>query len=95
MATLTGNAVIRDPATGSPAVLLAGEEIPDWATGLVGDHLIEGSAEAESEDADVLPPTSGKGSGVEAWQKYADAHGVAYQHGASRDDIIAAVEAAS
>lgn len=94
MAILSDNTVLAHPETGVPVVLLKGEEVPDWATDLVGDHLIEGgAAEAQSEDSDALPPTSGKGSGVEAWQKYADDKGVAYAEGASRDEIIAAVEA--
>lgn len=41
------------------------------------------------------PPRTGKGSGVEAWKQYADANTIAYADGASRDDIIAAVDAAA
>jgi hypothetical protein len=45
-------------------------------------------------DVDELPPTSGKGSGIEAWQNYAQHKGIAYPQGASRDEIMAAVQAA-
>lgn len=45
--------------------------------------------------SDPMPPTSGKGSGVEAWAKWADDHGITYPDGANRDEIIAAVELAN
>lgn len=93
MATLSGNTIVTHPETGAPTVLLEGEEIPDWADGLIGDHLIEG---AESQDGGVSggqPPRAGKGSGLEAWQKFADDNQISYPEGASRDEIIAAVDA--
>lgn len=40
------------------------------------------------------PPRNGAGSGVAAWQAYADAIGVEIPEGASRDEIIAAVDEA-
>lgn len=39
------------------------------------------------------PPTSGAGSGVDAWRAYAAAVGVEVDTDASRDDIVAAVDA--
>jgi hypothetical protein len=41
MATLTENTVIRHPKTGEPTLLAATGELPDWAIGLVGDHLLD------------------------------------------------------
>ena len=41
MATLTGTTVVRHPDTLAPVVLAAGAELPEWAAGLVGDHLID------------------------------------------------------
>ena len=41
MATLTGTTVVRHPDTLAPIVLAAGAELPEWAAGLVGDHLID------------------------------------------------------
>lgn len=98
MGSLAGNTVLTHPETGAPVSLLKGQEIPDWADGLVGDHLIEGNDDdASSSEATVTPdqkpPTSGKGSGLEAWQKYADDKGITYPEGANRDEVIAAVEA--
>ncbi|MFJ9979696.1 hypothetical protein [Streptomyces cyaneofuscatus] len=40
------------------------------------------------------PPRSGKGSGIDAWQAFAHEHGVGTDSDMSRDDIIAACEAA-
>lgn len=49
MATLNDNTlVLRD---GAPVSLLKGDEVPDWAKGQVGDHLIEGKDDESSEDA--------------------------------------------
>lgn len=92
MATLIDNTVVEHPETGERVTLFAGQEIPDWAEDLIGGHLVEAAAET-SDEPDDLPPTSGKGSGVEAWAKYADAKGIAYPEGANRDEIIAAVDA--
>lgn len=91
MAKLTGNTIVSHPETGVPTVLLKDSDVPDWADGLIGDHLLEGGS--EEVDLDAVPPTSGKGSGVQAWQADADHKGIAYPEGASRDEIIAAVEA--
>lgn len=79
--------------------LQPGDEVPSWAS--VDDRLLEGAADASSpqgssvQGAAAEPPRSGKGSGVEAWQRYADAQGVGYDSEMSRDDIIAAVDAAN
>lgn len=45
MPKLTVNTVVVDPATGAPAALAAGDDVPDWATSLVGDHLIAKESE--------------------------------------------------
>lgn len=89
MAKLNDNTLVL--RNGSPVSLLKGEDVPDWAKDQVGDHLIDGSS--DSFDDSGLPPKAGRGSGLEAWQKYADDNGITYAEGATRDDIIAAVEA--
>ncbi len=48
MAKVNGTTVLRDPATLRPVVLREGDDVPDWATGMVGDHLLD-SAEADPE----------------------------------------------
>lgn len=65
MANLSGNTIVTHPETGSPVVLLEGEEIPDWADGLIGDHLIEGT----DDESDVIEKPAGNAS-LEAWSTY-------------------------
>jgi hypothetical protein len=43
---------------------------------------------------DEPPARSGRGSGIDAWRKFAEQNGVEYDTDASRDEIIAACEAA-
>jgi hypothetical protein len=38
---LTGNVVLRNPETAALEVLQAGQDVPSWASGLIGDHLLE------------------------------------------------------
>lgn len=42
----------------------------------------------------AAPPKSGAGSGRDAWAEYAAARGVTVPEGASRDDIVGALESA-
>ncbi|MFY1588988.1 hypothetical protein ACN267_31360 [Micromonospora sp. WMMD734] len=42
MGRLIDNTVVRHPETGEPVLLAAGGSLPDWATDLVGDHLLDG-----------------------------------------------------
>jgi hypothetical protein len=49
---------------------------------------------AESGDGSGIPPKGGAGSGKDAWKAYADSLGVAVDDDATRDDIVAALEAA-
>lgn len=48
----------------------------------------------EAEDDVPVPPQGGAGSGREVWARYADSKGVEYDDDATRDEIIAACEAA-
>lgn len=38
---LTATTVVAHPETNEPTVLLEGSDLPAWAKGLVGDHLLE------------------------------------------------------
>lgn len=40
MATLNANTAVVHPETGEAKVLLAGQDVPEWAADLVGDHLL-------------------------------------------------------
>lgn len=44
MAKLTEGVVIRHPESSQPVFLPAGSDLPDWAVGLVGGHVLDGSA---------------------------------------------------
>ncbi|WP_329013209.1 hypothetical protein OG271_03985 [Micromonospora rifamycinica] len=55
MGQLTDSTVVRHPETGEPVLLAAGGPVPDWATDLVGDHLLseprrKSAAPAESRE---------------------------------------------
>lgn len=65
MTKLNSNTVVTHPETGAPAVLLSGEDVPDWAEGLIGDHLIEGA----DDESEALEKPAGNAS-LEAWATY-------------------------
>lgn len=50
--------------------------------------------EGDDEEGDDPPPRGGAGSGVGEWSSYAQSKGVAVPEGATRDEIIAALDAA-
>lgn len=41
MAKLNANTTVMRPDTLAVVTLAEGDEVPDWAEGLIGDHLIE------------------------------------------------------
>ena len=54
----------------------------------------DGPSELDDEPAeDAEPPRGGSGSGEEVWRKYADRLGLEVPADASRDDIVALVDA--
>lgn len=53
---------------------------------------VQAQGEADSEQS--VPPQGGPGSGKDAWAAYAASNGVTVESGATRDEIIAACEAA-
>lgn len=81
-----------------------GDTLPDWAAAKITnpDAYVDNdeaapAADDESapHDSDGAPPKTGKGSGLANWLTYAESLGVDVPEDASRDDVIAAVEAAS
>ncbi|MFE0039436.1 hypothetical protein [Streptomyces sp. NPDC059015] len=97
---VTGHVYVTSKDGTRQSWLTPGDEVPSWAR--VDDRLIEGAGDKQapstagsSTAGEVTePPRAGKGSGLEAWQRYADSRGIGYDSGMSRDDIIAAVDAA-
>ncbi|WP_329151223.1 hypothetical protein OIU91_28385 [Streptomyces sp. NBC_01456] len=94
---------VRD-LQGRTVVLEPGDDVPAWAV----RQITNPKAWVEVVDTvDVAqaptppgaggveaPPRSGKGSGVEAWRSFADRKGVDVDQDATREDVIAACEAA-
>ncbi|MBQ1122642.1 hypothetical protein [Streptomyces sp. B15] len=77
------------------------DEVPATVAKRIGEHAWEEDAEQTSStqasqevESVEEPPRSGRGSGVDAWRAFAEAHGVAVDDQMSRDDVIAACEQA-
>lgn len=100
------NIALRNPDTGGIEHFSASSDVPDWATGLITNpDAWEGGAVPDTEpvdtdtdqqvpDADVQePPRSGQGGSKAAWAKYARSLNVEFPDDATRDDIIASVDA--
>ncbi|MEW2578348.1 hypothetical protein [Streptomyces syringium] len=74
--------------------LAPGDAVPSWAT-VDNPNVVEAADAGDSSPVSLSEPSrSGPGSGKAAWAAFADAHGVATDSEMSRDDIIAACEAA-
>jgi hypothetical protein len=68
-----------------------GDTVPGWARKQLTNPKLWG----DEQPATVpVPSTSGPGSGKEAWAAFAADRGVEVDAGASRDDIMAACQAA-
>lgn len=91
---LTANVVLTNPETGLSAFLAEGADLPEWAVGVVGDHVLADDGEGGDAAEVAPPPVSGPGSGVAAWRTYAAAVDVDVDKDASRDDVIEALKAA-
>lgn len=94
MAKVTANVLLTNPETHQTVSLLAGDDVPAWATGMVGEHLI-GSASDESKDASLPegePSEDWKGDQLKA---YAEAHNVDLGSAKTKAEIVAAIDSAS
>lgn len=72
MARVTANVLIGHPGTGEPTVLLAGDEVPEWAAGLIGSHVLDAPGDPEGDPEGDKP--AGNAS-LEEWRAYALANG--------------------
>ncbi len=83
-------------------VLGPGDDVPDWAAEQIGDHAwVDDGEAAPAEqpeppvDLGLTPPAkAGPTASKEAWVAYAAAHSVTVPDDATRDGIIAALDAA-
>ncbi|MFF7365622.1 hypothetical protein [Streptomyces sp. NPDC008125] len=78
-----------------------GDEIPADVLRRIGEHAFadpevdddQGDGTGSGGDVEA-PPRSGRGSGEAAWRAFAEQHSVEVAADASREDIVAACEAA-
>jgi hypothetical protein len=66
------------------------DDLPDWAEAAITHD----KAYVDESGSDGPPPKAGRGSGLDAWKAYASVHEVEVPDGASKDDVIAALESA-
>jgi len=70
-------------------------KIPEEAQ--IGDHAFVdpdvAEAAGEPDAGTTIPPKSGRGSSRDAWAAYAEANGIDVDADATKDDIIAALDA--
>lgn len=52
MARLTANTVVARPGTADVVALREGDELPDWAEGLVGEHILDADEPVDQPPAD-------------------------------------------
>jgi hypothetical protein len=78
--------------------LAPGDEVPAWARGQLTNPKLWADEDHDEGGGGTppggVPSRSGPGSGKDAWAAFADGQGVEVGPAASRDDIIAACEAA-
>jgi hypothetical protein len=101
MAELRAAVYVDDPnEVGKSVLFVPGDEVPDWAAALITnpncwvDGELPTTKAAAEPAADDAPPRAGKGSGRSEWAAYAESVGVTVDEDATRDEIIAAVDAA-
>lgn len=101
--TLTAGVIVHHPGSGDPHFLPTGSALPDWAAGLVGDHVLSAPGNGETEKSEVAssdsgppkpPRRSGPGSSAKAWRTYATEQGIGVEGDADRDTVIAALDTA-
>lgn len=86
---------------GAAQIFGPSDDLPDWAANAITNPDVwadRGEAapvdEPEAPVGDGPPPKGGGGSGAPAWREYAAKHNVEVADNASRDDVIAALDAA-
>lgn len=85
---------------GSMHVFGPGDEVPGWVEKAITNPDVWEGAEQASAPADPVvtqdgpPPKGGAGSGAPAWREYAARNNVEVAEDASREDVVAALDAA-
>lgn len=88
------NTYVHLVVDGDPRVFGPSDVVPDDVAELITnpDVWVTGT-ELDDEDESDRPPLTGKGSGKGAWTDYAESLGIEVPEDASRDDIVALVDA--
>lgn len=96
MAKLNANTTVMRPDTLEVVTLAEGDEVPDWAEGLIGNHLTGEpavGAPGQSEDADGADKADGPD---ESWtvvglREHAKANDIDLAGATTKADILAAI----
>ena len=95
--------VRKDPPSGPVTALRKGDEAPEWAESLLGEHIFQDAEEAETPKRAARPlPTLPKkeekkpeptvapepGAHVSKWRSFATKIGIDVPKGTARDEII-------
>lgn len=89
--TVNSSTWLRHPDTGVLQLLVEGDDVPEWAEEMVGDHLLSDESgddeqDDDEQDEDVAP--SGNAP-LEDWQDYARSQGASEEDlaGKGRNDL--------
>ena len=98
---VTANTLLRDPSTGDLVSVAAGEDVPQWAVGLVGAHLLDTPTESEKADQPDESEESDQPEKAdqpdESWtvadlRDYAKAHDIDLEGATVKADILDAIK---
>ena len=98
---VTANTLLRDPSTGDLVSVAAGEDVPEWAEGLVGAHLLDAPVEQEKTDqldeSDESDQPEKTDQPDESWtvadlRDYAKAHDIDLKGATVKADILDAIK---
>jgi predicted NUDIX family NTP pyrophosphohydrolase len=89
MAKLNANTVLTHPKTGAVVVLVEGDDVPSWATELIGAHLIGDPESTEPEGPKPVEKMT-----VPELKQYAEEKQIDLGDATKKDEILAAIQAA-
>ena len=92
MTRLLGNTVLRDPSTGDLVSVAAGEDVPQWAEGLVGAHLLDTPVETAEPVEQQKADQPDESWTVAELREYAKANDVDLDGATAKADILDAIK---
>ena len=94
MAKLTGNTVLTRPGTLDLVFLAAGDDVPDWADGLVGNHLLATTSTTDTDQGDTDAAAGGTPDAswtVADLREWAKTNNVDLDGATAKADILTAI----